>query len=105
MSYTLTAKSQVTLPKAIRDHLGVAPGDAVSFRVVADGSVRVESALPPSAATTREVAVARQRFEALRGRGGQCGAAGTDALMRLLRGYDDDPADPGFAPEGTPSRT
>ena len=43
MSYTLTTKSQVTLPKAIREHLKVGPGDALEFRVVADGSVRVAS--------------------------------------------------------------
>lgn len=28
---TLTAKSQVTLPKQIRERLGVGPGDAVTF--------------------------------------------------------------------------
>lgn len=41
MGCTLTTKSQVTLPKAIREHLKVAPGDAVEFSIVADGSVRV----------------------------------------------------------------
>lgn len=29
----LTSKSQVTLPKAARDALGVKPGDSVEFRV------------------------------------------------------------------------
>ncbi len=29
----LTSKSQVTLPKEIRDFLGIGPGDQVSFRV------------------------------------------------------------------------
>ena len=41
MGYTLTTESQVTRPKAIREHLKVAPNDAVEFRIVADGSVRV----------------------------------------------------------------
>jgi AbrB family looped-hinge helix DNA binding protein len=100
MAYTLTSKSQVTLPKAIRDHLRVAPGDAVTFRVVADGSVRVEPAVAPAAPDPAALKSARQRFKALRGRGGQGGAADTDALMHLLRGYDDDAQDPGFAAPG-----
>jgi antitoxin PrlF len=97
MPYTLTPKAQVTLPKAIREHLRVAPGDAVEFRIVADGSVRVEPANPP-ASDVREVAAARAKFNKLRGRGGRSGEAGTDALMRLLRGYDEDAADPGMKP-------
>ncbi len=97
MTYTLTAKSQVTLPKTIRDYLKVAPGDAVSFRIAADGSVRVDPVAAPSPSQARKVTAARKRFEALRGRGGQGGAGGTDALMRLLRGYDDDAQDPGLA--------
>lgn len=36
----LTSKSQVTLPKEIRDFLGIGPGDQVSFRV-AGGEVVV----------------------------------------------------------------
>ena len=98
MAYTLTAKSQVTLPKSIRDHLRVAPGDAVNFRIVADGSVRVEPTAPPAKSQARELKAAHRRFDALRGRGGHGGTAGTDELMRLLRGYDEDAADPGFAP-------
>lgn len=98
MAYTLTSKSQVTLPKAIREHLKVAPGDAVSFQVVADGSVRVAPARGASRASARALDAARQRFNALRGRGGQAGIDGdTDALMRLLRGYEQDADDPGFA--------
>lgn len=96
MAYTLTSKSQVTLPKAIRDHLRVSPGDAVEFRIVADGTVRVEPLRPPGPAESRRLASARSRFDKLRGSGGANGEAGTDALMRLLRGYDEDAADPGF---------
>ncbi len=101
MAYTLTSKSQVTLPKAIRDHLQVAPGDAVDFRIVADGTVRVEPLRAPGRAASRQLASARSRFDKLRGSGAGRGEAGTDALMRLLRGYDEDAADPGF---GAPAR-
>ncbi len=96
MAYTLTAKSQVTLPKAIRDHLKLAPGDAVTFRITADGGVRVDPVAPAAATQGDALAAARQRFTALRGRGGHASAGGTDALMRLLRGYDEDAQDPGF---------
>ena len=64
MAYTLTTKSQVTLPKAIREHLQVAPGDAVSFKIAADGSVRVEPVTQASATQTRKLAAARRRFGA-----------------------------------------
>ena len=97
MAYTLTSKSQVTLPKAIRDHLRVAPGDAVDFRIMADGTVRVEPTRSPDRADLRRLGAAKARFEKLRGSGGDSGNAGTDALMRLLRGCEDDTADPGFA--------
>lgn len=103
MPYTLTPKAQVTLPKAIRDHLRVAPGDAVEFRIVADGSVRVEPAAPVADAP-RRLAAARTKFSKLRGRGGRSGTTDTDALMRLLRGYDEDAADPGLQPAATRRR-
>jgi antitoxin PrlF len=39
---TLTSKGQLTMPKAIRDLLGVGPGDRVVFWADADGRVVVE---------------------------------------------------------------
>jgi AbrB family looped-hinge helix DNA binding protein len=44
----LTSKSQVTIPKSIRERLGVEPGEAVEFVVVGD-HVEVRSAAHPSA--------------------------------------------------------
>lgn len=38
----LTSKGQMTLPKDVRDALGVGPGDQVRFRINDDGSVRIE---------------------------------------------------------------
>lgn len=38
----ITSKGQITLPKAIREHLNVHPGDRVLFRIGEDGSVIVE---------------------------------------------------------------
>ncbi len=100
MAFTLTTKSQVTLPKAIREHLKIAPGDAVTFRIVADGGVRVEPVTPHDGAKnrvqTQALAAARKRFSALAGSGLVLGPGGTDAFMHLLRGYDEDTRDPGF---------
>lgn len=39
---TLTSQGQLTLPKAIRDLLGLKPGDRVAFRVREDHTVVVE---------------------------------------------------------------
>lgn len=41
---TLTTKGQLTLPKAIRERLGLYPGDRVEFRVTENGEVLVEAA-------------------------------------------------------------
>lgn len=35
-------KGQVTLPKALRDRLGIHPGSRLAFRVAADGSLNVQ---------------------------------------------------------------
>ena len=43
-SATLTSKAQLTLPKAIREHLGVQRGDRVEFRRDPSGRVWVEAA-------------------------------------------------------------
>jgi antitoxin PrlF len=39
---TLTTKGQVTIPKEVREHLGVDTGDRLSFVVQADGTVIVK---------------------------------------------------------------
>ncbi len=41
---TLTSKAQLTLPKEIREHLGVERGDRIEFRRDASGRVWVEAA-------------------------------------------------------------
>jgi len=39
MDSAITSKGQATIPKAVRDHLGLRPGDRVKFFVHHDGSV------------------------------------------------------------------
>jgi AbrB family looped-hinge helix DNA binding protein len=49
MESALTSKGQATIPKAIRDHLHLKPGDRVKFFVHPDGTVVLLPKLPPSA--------------------------------------------------------
>jgi len=98
MQANLTVKGQVTIPKAMRDHLGLAPGAAVRFAYTEDGSVVI---LPAPTGRT-SVKAKPSRFDKLKGsnRAGWAasGLKSTDEIMGLLRGYDEDARDPGFAP-------
>jgi AbrB family looped-hinge helix DNA binding protein len=49
MESAITIKGQATIPKAIRDHLGLKPGDRVKFFVHPDGSVALLPKRPVSA--------------------------------------------------------
>ena len=40
---TITAKGQTTVPKEVRDHLGLKPGDQIEFVIQPDGAVRVDA--------------------------------------------------------------
>lgn len=44
---TITSKGQITIPKEVRSHLGVVPGDRLDFAIGRDGSVRVVSLSRP----------------------------------------------------------
>ena len=47
MDATLTAKGQTTIPKGIRRHLGLQPGDRIRFAIEADGRVTLVPATLP----------------------------------------------------------
>jgi antitoxin PrlF len=85
---TLTVKGQVTIPKAVRDHLGVGPGEAVDFAVTPDGEVVLRAGRP------RRKKPVKSRFSGVRGVIEQ--GVGTDEFMSLLRGFDEDEQDPGL---------
>lgn len=78
MATTVTTKGQVTIPKPVRDHLGIAPGSRVSFRRAADGSIVIEKA----DTTSRPLSP----IAGLRGHAGR--GMSTDEIMALLRGDD-----------------
>ena len=44
---TLTSKGQLTLPKDVRDALGVGPGDRIDFVRMEDGSYSILQATQP----------------------------------------------------------
>jgi len=48
MESAITVKGQATIPKPIRDHLGLQPGDRVKFFVHPDGSVVLLPKTPAS---------------------------------------------------------
>ncbi|MDH4442556.1 MAG: AbrB/MazE/SpoVT family DNA-binding domain-containing protein [Rhizobium sp.] len=77
MATTVTSKGRVTIPKPVRDFLGIVPGSAVEFRRTEDGSVvltRADADARPS----------KSRFASLRGHAGK--GLSTDEIMALTRG-------------------
>lgn len=55
MKATVTSKAQITLPKDLRQLLGVVPGDRIVFEAQPDGSARVTRATEPSFAALRGI--------------------------------------------------
>ena len=82
MPTTLTVKGQVTIPKQIRDALGLTPGTAIDFAVNRDGEVVLHKARSPRGAKTGKAPA--DRFEAARGKADVKWR--TQDLMALLRG-------------------
>lgn len=74
---TITVKGQVTVPKHIRDALGLVPGTQVGFALNDDGDVVLR------APTRRRGKPAPDRFEAARGKADVKWR--TQELMTLLR--------------------
>ncbi|XAH25111.1 hypothetical protein AAFF27_07945 [Xylophilus sp. GW821-FHT01B05] len=77
MSYALTVKSQVTVPKAIRQHLRVQPGQSVDYEPLPDGSVRMFAVRQPDG---------EDPF--LKWRGTGVSGMTADEIMRETRGDD-----------------
>ena len=48
MGHALTVKGQITIPKAMRDHMGVAQGQELEFVAQPDGKVLMFPAKKPS---------------------------------------------------------
>jgi antitoxin PrlF len=75
MSATVTSKGRVTIPKPVRDLLGIGPGSVIDFRRPEDGRiilVKVEKKARPN------------RFARLRGHAGK--GLSTAEIMAMTRG-------------------
>ena len=89
MAHQVTVKGQVTIPKRVREYLGIRPGSGVEFEVNPKGDVLLRKAGQSSTHPR-----SHSRFAALRGT--RKTGMSTDEIMNLLRGYDEDARDPGF---------
>jgi AbrB family looped-hinge helix DNA binding protein len=72
----ITSKGQVTIPKPLRDHLGLKPGSSVEFELAEDGRVLLIARQPPP----------KSKFARLRGSARS--RMTTDEIMALTRGED-----------------
>ena len=85
MTTTITIKGQVTLPKSVRDAVGLKPGDKVDVRATASGGVYIQKPGKQSAYRKKLEAISKRRL--IKGRS-------TDEIMKELRGDPDE--DPKF---------
>ena len=77
MATKVTRKGQVTIPKPVRDHLGISPGSRITFRRANDCSIVIEKA---------DGTQQPSRLAKVIGSAGP--GPSTDEIMALLRGDD-----------------
>jgi len=82
MPNALTVKGQVTIPKRVRDALGLKPGDEVHFAVGEDGQVVVRNARQNRESQRPD------RFDRALGSAPLDLGCSVDEYMRLIRGGD-----------------
>ncbi len=92
MSPTVTSKGQVTIPKSIRDRLGLKPGSKVVFSMDEKGRAVLQAEAAPKVSRV-------DRFQKLRGSAPT--VLSTDEIMALTRGEGSslDPGSLAFAEE------
>ena len=83
MTTTITIKGQVTLPKSVRDAVGLKPGDKVDVRATASGGVYIERPGKRSEYRKKLETISKRRL---------IRDVNTDDFMKLMRGDpDEDP--------------
>jgi antitoxin PrlF len=76
MAVTVTRKGQVTIPKPVRDRLGIKPGSKLDFEIAEDGRAYLR--------TVGKGRVRPSRFERMRGTA--TSGLTTEEIMALTRG-------------------
>ena len=76
MAAKVTSKGQVTIPKPIRDRLGIGPGTKVAFSIDEEGRAFLQAKGDP--------VLKPRRFKSLRGTATT--RLSTDEIMTLIRG-------------------
>jgi antitoxin PrlF len=79
MPSPVTAKGQVTIPKEVRDRLGIGPGSVVAFEIGDDGRVVLTNAIHPAARRPPAIDFGKLR-------GTSTAGLSTEEIMRLTRG-------------------
>jgi antitoxin PrlF len=77
MATNLTSKGQVTVPKKVRDYLGLKPGKPVTFERLKTGEIALKAAKPGAK-------LKMSRFAKLRGRATV--RMSTEEILALTRG-------------------
>lgn len=80
MAHTVTSKGQVTIPKQVRDRLGIRAGSLVAFELTESGEV----VLRPVASGRRRAPAVKSRMAGLRGRATV--RMRTEEILALTRG-------------------
>jgi AbrB family looped-hinge helix DNA binding protein len=84
---TVTAKGQVTIPKPVRERLGITPGSSVHFELTEDGRVVLTRVVLTRVVLTKaSMAPAKRRFAQFVGIAGP--GMTTDEIMAMTRGED-----------------
>ncbi len=87
MPTTVTSKGQVTIPKPVRDLLGLHPGSRVDFRRTPEGRVELVAAEPrPAASVFAGLRGHARQGQTRPGRDQSAPALSTDEIMALTRG-------------------
>jgi AbrB family looped-hinge helix DNA binding protein len=92
----VTSKGQVTIPKDVRDALGIAPGTDVGFQEE-DGKIILinKDGQTEESRGERLVRLLVEFGDRMR-REGKLSGLTTDEIMEMTRGYSEDVNDPGF---------
>jgi antitoxin PrlF len=87
IQHRLTSKAQVTIPKDVREELGVKPGDMLRFDRGPDGRFTIAKGDEPASETPEQRrARLREALEAISGKYPNPDGMTTDEYMKWLRG-------------------